>query len=82
MTARSFALFFKVDVALGAAALAPVPEVGFVLQLAGVGAAIGSVVALRARGRDAEVDTWRVTTAWASLGLFVGLLVVTVAAVA
>lgn len=44
-------------------ALAPLPELGFALQLAGVGAAVGSAVALRAKHRAADVDTWRITTA-------------------
>lgn len=73
MTALSFFLFAKVSVLV---ALAPVPEVGFVLQVVGVGAAIGSAVALRARRRSAEVDTWRITTAWATLGLLSGLALV------
>lgn len=74
MTALSFFHVVKVHVVV--AGLAPVPEVGFVMQLAAVGAAIGSAVALRARGRDAEADTWRITTAWATLGLVVGAGVV------
>lgn len=73
MTALSFFLFLKVRLVEG---LAPVPELGFVLQLAGVGAAFGSTVALYARRRDAEADTWRITTAWATLGLVFGLGVV------
>lgn len=54
-------------------ALAPLTELGFALQLAGVGAAVGSAVALRAKHRAADVDTWRITTAWATLGLAVGI---------
>lgn len=56
-------------------ALAPVPELGLVLQLAGFGAAIGSAVALRAKHRAPTVDTWRITTAWATLGLVLGAVV-------
>jgi len=76
MTALSFSLFVKVRVVVANVALAPVPELGFVLQAAGIGAAIGSVVALRARRRDADVDTWRITTVWATVGLVVGAAVV------
>lgn len=70
MTARSSFSFTNVNGVV--AGLAPVPEVGFVLQIAAVGAAVGSAIALRARGHDAEVDTWRITTAWTTLGLVVG----------
>jgi hypothetical protein len=45
-------------------------------QVAGLGAAIGSVIALRARRHDTEVDTWRITTAWATLGLVIGVGIV------
>lgn len=61
--------------------LAPVPELGLVLQIAGLGAAVGSAVALRARHRDASADTWRVTTAWATLGLAIGVVIALVSAV-
>lgn len=71
MTALSF-LLAKAHLVMASLALAPVPELGFVLQVAAVGAAIGSAVALRARKHDGDVDTWRITTAWASLGLAVG----------
>lgn len=63
-------------------ALAPITELAFVLQLAGLGAGIGSAVALRARHRDPDADTWRITTAWATLGLIVGSIAVLVLAVA
>ncbi len=53
-------------------ALAPIPELGLALQLAGLGAAAGSAVALRARHRNPDVDAWRITTAWATFGLLVG----------
>lgn len=72
MTALSFFLFSKVGVVVASLAVAPLPELGFVLQAVGLGAAIGSAVALRARRRDADVDTWRITTAWATLGMVVG----------
>lgn len=73
MTALSFFLFVKAAIVV---ALAAVPELGFALQLAGVGAAVGSAVALYARRRDAKADTWRITTAWATLGFVVGAAVV------
>lgn len=76
MTALSFFLSVKVRVVVANLAVAPVPELGFVLQAAGLGAAIGSAVALRARARDAEVDTWRIATAWATLGMVVGVAIV------
>lgn len=56
-------------------ALAPVPELAFALQLAGLAAALGAALALRAKSRRPTVDTWRITTAWGTLGLAVGLLV-------
>jgi hypothetical protein len=78
MTALSFFLSLEVHVMVAQATLAPVPGVAFVLQIGAVGAAIGSAVALRARSRDADVDTWRITTAWAALGLVAGASIVVV----
>lgn len=63
-------------------AVAAVPELGFALQAAGIGAALGSAIALCAQRRWREVDTWRITTAWASFGLLIGFLVAAVAALA
>lgn len=63
-------------------AVAPVPAIGFVLQVAALGTAIGSVVALRAKRRDPHADTWAITTAWASLGIVVGTVVVAFTALA
>ena len=60
--------------------LAPVPEVAFALQVASVGGAVGAAVALRARRRDADADTWRITTAWATLGLVIGAGIVAILA--
>lgn len=60
--------------------LAPVPEVAFALQVASVGAAIGAAVALRARRRDVDADAWRITTAWATLGLGIGAGIVAILA--
>ena len=57
------------------AALAPVPELAFALQCASAAAAVGATVALRAKRSWGDVDTWRITTAWATLGLVIGLLV-------
>jgi len=76
MTALSVFLCPKVCVVVASLAVVPVPELGFVLQAGGVGAAIGSAVALRARRRDPDVDTWRITTAWATLGTIVGVAIV------
>lgn len=64
-----------VSTVLMSPALAPVPELGFALQLGGLGAALGAVVGLRAKHRTATVDTWRITTAWATLGLIIGVIV-------
>jgi len=72
MTALSSFFSVGTHVMVGQTTLAPMPEVAFVLQVGAVGAAIGSAVALRARSRYADVDTWRITTAWATLGLVVG----------
>lgn len=74
MTALSFFLSVEAHVMVVDTRLAPVPEVAFILQVAAVGAALGSAVALRARRRDADVDTWRITAAWATLGLLVGVM--------
>lgn len=63
------------------ATLAPMPEVAFVLQIGAVAAAIGSTVALRARARSADVDAWQIVTAWATLGLVVGVIIAVVLSV-
>ncbi len=63
-----------------AGVVSPVPELGFVLQLAAAGSAIGGAVALRARARRPEADVWRITTAWSLVGLVIGLAAVAVAA--
>lgn len=55
------------------AGLAPSPQLAFVLQTTAVGTAVGSGIAARAKRRNADVDTWSITTAWASLGFVVGL---------
>lgn len=56
-------------------ALGPVPELDFVAQLVGLGAAVGAALALRMRRRHPEADVWAITTAWASLGAIVGVLI-------
>ena len=63
-------------------AVAPVPAIGFILQMAALGTAIGSVVALRAKRRNPDTDTWAITTAWASLGLVIGTVAVGITALA
>ena len=60
------------------AALAPVPEVGFVLQAGAVGTAIGTFVAAAARRREPT----RIAAAWTSLGLAFGVAVAVVDALA
>lgn len=67
-------------VRLVAVAVAPLPEVAFVLQVAAVGAAIGSAIGMRRRRRDADADAWQITTAWSTLGLVIGMAVVVILA--
>jgi hypothetical protein len=52
--------------------VAPLPELSFVLQTAAVGTAVGSAIALRAKRRNPDVDSWSITTAWATLGFLLG----------
>lgn len=61
--------------------VAPMPEVALVLQIVAVGTALGSAVALRAKRRYLDADTWAITTAWATLGLMVGVAATCLAAV-
>ncbi len=63
-----------------AGVVSPVPELGFVLQLAAAGSAIGGAVALRARARRPEADVWQITTAWSLVGLVIGMAAVVAAA--
>jgi hypothetical protein len=59
-------------------AVAAVPELAFVLQLVGLGSAIGGAIALRRPvARRAHI-----TSAWATLGLAVGAVVLAVQAAA
>jgi hypothetical protein len=62
-------------------ALAPVADVGFVLQAGAVGAAVGGLVAARAQRRWPGADAARITAAWSWLGLAGGVAVVLVDAV-
>jgi len=55
--------------------LAPVPELGFVLQCGAAGTAIGTAVAARARRRRSDADAAAITAAWSLLGLGVGTAV-------
>jgi hypothetical protein len=65
-------------VAPGLAAVGPSPALALVMQVAGLFGLIGSAVALRAKRRDPDVDTWRITTAWTFLGTITGSCVVIV----
>jgi hypothetical protein len=51
--------------------LGPVPEIGFVLQMFGLGGALGLAAAYRARRRGITTDPWLITTRW-SLSIGVG----------
>jgi len=64
------------------ASLAPVPELALVLQAGAVGTAVGSGVALRAKRRYRDADTWAITTAWATLGILIGIATVCLSALA
>ncbi len=56
--------------------VAPVPELGFVLQLSGVGALTGGLIASLMRRSDPEADVWWITTRMTLLGALVGALIV------
>lgn len=58
--------------------IAPLPDLGFVLQLAGTGTAVGSAAALRMHHRDPGADTWSITTAWSLAALLIGAVVVAI----
>ena len=55
-------------------AVQPFPEVGFVLQMGGVGAAIGTVVTLWRRRRNPELEASFYLVRWTVFGLGFGLL--------
>ena len=54
-------------------ALQPSPEVGFVLQMGGLGAAIGTVVTLWRRHRDPRADMSLYVVRWTVFGLGIGV---------
>lgn len=58
-----------------AGAIAPLPELSLILQFAALGGAIGGLVAARARRRSPRADASTITSAWAGLGLVVGVVV-------
>jgi len=60
----------------------PIPEVGFVLQMMGVGTAIGLIFTFFSLLRDRAADARLIATGWALAGLGLGLLVVLLDAVA
>jgi hypothetical protein len=63
-------------------ALAPSPEVGFVLQGAGVGALAGTAIAQWRRDRGREVQTASIVARWTILGAGVALVAVLADAIA
>lgn len=54
--------------------LAPVPELGFILQMFGLGGAVGLVVAYRARRLGIRADPWLIAARWSLLGGLLGCL--------
>lgn len=48
-------------------AAAPSDDVGFVLQMAGLGTLVGTGFAVRRRRRNPDADTW-LPAAWGALG--------------
>ena len=50
------------------------PALGLVSQVVSLFGTVGAAVALRAVRRWPSADPWRITTAWATLGLAVGVL--------
>lgn len=59
---------------------APLAELGLVLQLGGLGTAVGSLVALRATRRSGRGDTWQITTTCTGRGLLLGTVLALAAA--
>jgi hypothetical protein len=57
------------------ALVGPLSALSFLLQLVAMGSAIGAAVALRAIRRRGHADVWRITTAWATLALILGVLI-------
>jgi hypothetical protein len=77
MQALLFVALAAISTELGsvshAAGIQPLPQLAFVLQTSAIGTAVGSAVAARAKRRNPDADTWAITTAWATLGLVVGV---------
>lgn len=64
------------------AGFSPVPELGFILQLTGLGTGIGMVVALYLDRRDPDAERWRrVVAGFSAAGLSLGALLVLVDAI-
>ena len=60
----------------GTAALAPLPALGFVLQIAALFGAVGAMLVLRAELRGWTIDRTRTTSVWSSLGFGIAIVVV------
>ena len=78
---QSYTVVAPLAVPVTTGTLAPVPELGFLLQLAALGGALGGLVAARARRRNTQADAAAITSAWAGLGLVVGLALMLVASI-
>lgn len=57
-------------------AVAPIPELGFLLQFFGAGTAVGTFVAYRATQRNPDRETLPIQVRWGCVGLGAGLLAV------
>ncbi len=57
-------------------ALAPSDDVAVILQAAGFGALIGSVIAARRRAADPQYDAWLLTVRWSVLFAVGGTVIV------
>lgn len=58
-------------------ALGPIPEVAFMLQMAGFFGALGVIAAARSYGRTGDPDRrWLVAARWATFGLGFGFVMV------
>jgi hypothetical protein len=65
------------DVLGSSLALGPIPEVGFVLQVAALFGAFGAIAAARRFGQTGDPDErWMITTRWATFGLVIGIIAV------
>lgn len=62
------------------AAVAPLPDIAFVLQAGAVGTAFGTAVSARARRRRPDAETSQITAAWTLLGLGLGAAIAVIAA--